>query len=70
MNRYDALQHDSSNEYDKDLASVSPACDVAQGNNNILNIKQRVLRIGRWNSQGLCSDRKALEIGDFYLRII
>ena len=29
-----------------------------------MNIKQRGLRIGTWNFQGLCSDRKALEIGE------
>ena len=64
VNRYDILQHESSNVYDKALASVSPACDVAQGNNKVLSIKQRGLRIGTWNFQGLCSDRKALEIGE------
>ena len=62
VNRHDMLQHESSNEYDNILASVSPACDVAHGNYYELNIKQRGLRIGAWNFQGLCSDRKALEI--------
>ena len=33
VNRYDMLQHESSNEYDIILASVSPTCDVAHGNN-------------------------------------
>ena len=47
----------------KALVSVSPACDVAQGNNNVLTIKQKGLRIGTWNFQGFCSEWKALEIG-------
>ena len=50
--------------YDKTLASVNPACDVALENNKVLNIKQRGLRIGTWNFQGFCSDRKALQIGE------
>ena len=62
VNRYDKLQHESSNEHDKALVSVSPTCDVTQGNNNVLKIKQRGLRIGTWNFQCLYSDRKALEI--------
>ena len=49
VNRYDILQHGSSNVYDKALASVSPAGDVVQGNNKVLSIKQRSLRIGTWN---------------------
>ena len=57
------LEHESSNEYEKALVSVSPACDVAEGNKNVLNIKQIGLRVCTWNFQGLCSDRKALEIG-------
>ena len=61
VNRHDILQHESSNVYDKALASASQACDVAQGNNKVLNIKRRGLRIGTWNCQGLCSDRKVLE---------
>ena len=35
VNRYDILQHESINKYDKALASVSPACDVAQSNNKV-----------------------------------
>ena len=58
------LQHESSNEYDKALVRVSPAFDVGQGNNNVLNVKQRGLKIGTWNYQGLCSYRKALQIGE------
>ena len=64
VNRYDILQHESSDVYDKDLATVSPACEVAEGNNKVLNIKQRGLTIGSQNFQGLCSGRKALEIGE------
>ena len=41
VNKYAILPHESSDEYDKALASVSPACDVAQGINKVLNIKQR-----------------------------
>ena len=40
VNRYDMLQHESSNEYDKALVSVhvSIICDVAKGNNNVVKI--------------------------------
>ena len=64
VNRHDMIQHESSNVYDKALVTVSPTCGVAQGNNNALKIKQRSSRIGTWNFQGLCCDRKALEIGE------
>ena len=40
-NMYDMLQHESSNKYEKALASVSPACDVAHDHSNVLDIKQR-----------------------------
>ena len=43
---YDILQHESINEYDKTLATVCPACHAAQGNNKVLNIRQRGLRFG------------------------
>ena len=61
---YDILQHESGNEYDKALVSVSPACDVDQGNKNALNAEQWGLRIGTWDFRFLCSEGKALEIGD------
>ena len=58
LNSYDMLQHESSNEYDKALASVNPNCDVAQRNNNVLNITPKGLRIVTWAFQCLYSDRK------------
>ena len=69
VHRYDRLQHENCYKYDKALVSVSPICDVAKGNNNVLNIKQQGSRIGTWNFQGLCSHRKALEIGKVLSKI-
>ena len=35
VNRYSMLQHVSSTKFDKALVRVSPACEVAQRNNNV-----------------------------------
>ena len=40
VNRYDVLQNESSNECEK-ASSVNPICDIAQGNKNVIKIKQR-----------------------------
>ena len=48
----------------------SPICDVSQTSESVTKIKHRGLRIGTWNFQGVCNDRKALKIGEVYLRTI
>ena len=66
VNRFDSLQCGSNNESDDAFESVGVNLtgDVTQGKNKVSKIKQRGLRIGTWNFQGLCNERKALEIGE------
>ena len=65
-NRYSVLQDEDSFEHGRALERLgkSPICDVSQASKSVPKIKHRGLRIGTWNFQGLCSDRKALEIGE------
>ena len=65
-NRYSVLQDEDSSEYVRapDRLGKSPICEVSQISKSVPKIKHRGLRIGTWNFQGLCSDRKALEIGE------
>ena len=66
VNRFDSLKLEDEGEYDKTIKTVEidTKYDVASCNKNAPNSKQRGLRIGTWNFQGLCSDRKALEVGE------
>ena len=63
VNRYDILQHEGK-DCDEAFESVStsPILKLRQGSKCVTRIKMRGLRIGTWNFQGLCSDRKALEV--------
>ena len=65
-NRYSVLQHDSSIEHGRALERLdpSPICEVSESSKCMTKMKHRGLRIGTWNFQGLCSGRKALEIGE------
>ena len=65
-NRYSVLQEEDSLEYVRapERLGKSPICEVSQISKFVTKIKHRGLRIGTWNFQGLCSDRKALEIGE------
>ena len=60
------LQDEDSLEYvtAPERLGKSPICEVSQMSKSVPKIKQRGLRIGTWNFQVLCSDRKALEIGE------
>ena len=65
-NRYSVLQHRSSIQHGRALKRLdtNPLCEVSQSSKSVSKIKHRCLRIGAWNFRGLCSDRKALEIGE------
>ena len=65
MNRYNVLQHEDSTEHGRarERVGTSSICYIGQSWKAIPKINHRGLRIGTWNFQGLCSDRKALEIG-------
>ena len=43
---------------------MTPVDDVSQRRKLVAKIKHMGLRIGAWNFQGLCSDRKAFQIGE------
>ena len=43
---------------------TSPICKVGQSSKSVPKIKHKALKIGTRNFQGVCSDRKALEIGE------
>ena len=62
------LQDENSLEYmyvrAPETLGKSPIWEVSQISKSVPKIKHRGLRIGTWNFQGLCSDRKALEIGE------
>ena len=60
------LQHEGSIEHGSDLERLDPipTCEVGQSSNSLPKTNHRGLRIGTWNFQGLCSGRKALEIGE------
>ena len=64
------LQHEDGTEHGRafERASMTLICDVhvhvGQSRKPGAKIKHRGLRFGTWNFQGLCSDRKALEIGE------
>ena len=60
------MPHEDSAEHGRapERVGSSPICDVGQSRKAIPTIDHRGLRIGRWNFRGLCSDRKALEIGE------
>ena len=60
--RFNLLQHEGNGEHRKafETLAVNPTHIVVCCNETLLNIKQRGLRIGTWNFQGLRSDRKAL----------
>ena len=66
MNCYNVLQHKDSTEHGRAIESVvtSPICGVGQSRKPAPKIKHRRVRIGLWNFQGLCSDKKALEISE------
>ena len=65
-NRYSLLQHESSIEHGRarERLNTGPICEVSESKKSVTQMKRRGLRIGTWNFQGLCSDRKALEIGE------
>ena len=65
-NRYSVLQDEDSLQCVRapEILGKSPICEVSQISESVTKIKHRGLRIGTWNFQGLCSDRKALEIGE------
>ena len=65
-NRYSVLKEENSLEHGRALGRLgnSPICEVSQISKSVPKIKHRGSRIGTWNFQGLCSDRKALEIGE------
>ena len=50
----------------KALESVGTGsiCNVVPGNKTVTKIQQKGLRTGTLNFHGLCSDKKALEIGE------
>ena len=60
------LQHEDSTEHGRapEIVGTSSICDVGQSRKAIPKLNHSGLRIGTWNFQGLCRDRKALEIGE------
>ena len=64
-NRYSLLQDEDSLEHGRatERLGKSPIGEVSQISKSVPKIKHWDLRIGTWNFQGLCTDRKALEIG-------
>ena len=60
------MPHEDSAEHDRapERVGTNPICDVGQRRKAIPKIDHRGLRIGAWNFQGLCSNRKALEKGE------
>ena len=61
VNRFDLLQDEKSAECGK-TTDVNTSCSVVSFNKSVLNNKHKGIRIGTWNFQCLCNDRKALEI--------
>ena len=64
--RYSVLQDEDCLQYvgAPEILGGSPICEVGQISESVTGVKRRGLGIGAWNFQGLCSDRKALEIGE------